>query len=445
MRDESPNTGNTTRSRWVMPIVYTNIVLYALCYQLQRPIEPFLVDRLIKQRQEDIDIVDVDESDVMASYGRLQSFFSFIQTLGSPFVGFLLDRIGSRNCFVVVFLSSALSYWLLANTNSMSMLYFSKVPTVFQAAFLVAQAIVTTNISKSHAADRAAALGRLTTAYTIGATVGPALGGIIGASGDYFFGAKMAVVGSLLSAILALLLPNKQQSKAKENSQPSVFTDAKTPLRASYQVIAMVWQLLTLKFLSSVTNSMVNTSIPILLKQQGFNEADLGWNMSSTFVAVAIVSGIAMKPLTARFGSYRLTYVSLFSKAMFVVVLALISVSNGRRSTLIITVFLTCSAHVLATAITLQTTGSVDVNEQGTLLGIEHSLFALARVFGPSLGMKIMVFGGFKTVAFVCCLFDMALATFAMTYEGKEYKDVSSESVNEGKEYKDVSSERKDN
>lgn len=34
---------------------------------------------------------------------------------------------------------------------------------------------------------------QLTTAYTVGAAVGPALGGWLGASGDYYLGARLAV------------------------------------------------------------------------------------------------------------------------------------------------------------------------------------------------------------------------------------------------------------
>ena len=37
----APTISNTT-----LYIVYINVVLYATCYQLQRPIEPFMVERL---------------------------------------------------------------------------------------------------------------------------------------------------------------------------------------------------------------------------------------------------------------------------------------------------------------------------------------------------------------------------------------------------------------
>ena len=48
-----------------------------------------------------------DAKTVAKTYGRLQSFFQAAQTIGSPIVGALLDKIGARYCSVIVFLASA--------------------------------------------------------------------------------------------------------------------------------------------------------------------------------------------------------------------------------------------------------------------------------------------------------------------------------------------------
>jgi MFS family permease len=108
-------------------VTYINIVLYALCFQLQRPIEPFLVQQLSKNAP--------SSSDVTRTYGQLQSFFSAIQTIGSPITGILLDRVGIRITSCIVFLASALSYGILSiATEDMHMLFYSKIPTAFQVS-----------------------------------------------------------------------------------------------------------------------------------------------------------------------------------------------------------------------------------------------------------------------------------------------------------------------
>ena len=55
-----------------MHTVYALVVLYALCYQLQAPLEPYLVETLVR-----------DDQDASAAYARLQSFFSLVQLVGS--------------------------------------------------------------------------------------------------------------------------------------------------------------------------------------------------------------------------------------------------------------------------------------------------------------------------------------------------------------------------
>ena len=181
-KNQSKATDSSTDA--VLWITYANIVLYALCYQLQRPVEPFLIQSLTEQEQAEGLLPET--SSVNQTYGNLQSFFSFCQMFGSPLVGILLDRIGIRKTSCVVFVASALSYGILASASDLKLLFVSKIPTIFQAAFLVAQATAAT-ATGDNAALRAAALGRMTTAYTIGATIGPALGGYLAARVSFCF------------------------------------------------------------------------------------------------------------------------------------------------------------------------------------------------------------------------------------------------------------------
>jgi len=88
----STGTSTTKTHQAVLWVTYVNIVLYALCYHLQQPVIPFLVGSLS---------ANADDADrISQRYGELESFFSTIQTLGSPFVGILLDRVGIRRASV---------------------------------------------------------------------------------------------------------------------------------------------------------------------------------------------------------------------------------------------------------------------------------------------------------------------------------------------------------
>eukprot|EP00239_Pterosperma_sp_CCMP1384_P009899 CAMPEP_0197863782 /NCGR_PEP_ID=MMETSP1438-20131217/41499_1 /TAXON_ID=1461541 /ORGANISM="Pterosperma sp., Strain CCMP1384" /LENGTH=88 /DNA_ID=CAMNT_0043481809 /DNA_START=38 /DNA_END=300 /DNA_ORIENTATION=- len=87
MASPSSEGASVGDSKWQLYLIYFLVVLYALCYQLQSPIEPFLVDKLVGSDS---------ETATATAYARLQSFFSFIQTIGSLSFGYVLDRVSIR-------------------------------------------------------------------------------------------------------------------------------------------------------------------------------------------------------------------------------------------------------------------------------------------------------------------------------------------------------------
>ena len=429
----SQNKEDTKRTNLVLWVTYINVVLYALSYQLQRPVEPFLIEQLTNtpgNADGEEGNSNSSESDVARNYGNLQSFFSFCQFFGSPLVGILIDRIGVRATSCIVFSASALSYAILSQSHDLTMLFISKIPTIFQAFFLVAQA---TSSAATHGDSslRAAALGRMTTAYTIGATVGPAIGGTLAESGDYYAGARFAVVGSLISAILSLLfLPGNEEKKTSDKngteklknkslqkSQSSSFAeDLKDAV--SIALRPEIWPLLMVKVMGGVAASMHSTALPIVLTQTlNFEPAQLGFSMSCSMFAVAAFGAVGMAPLTAYFGSFGMMNIGLISRVFIGLLMAfIVSISSKddlERTMILIIGFVVLyglSQHILATGLTTQTTGSVDKDEQGALLGLEHSLFSLARIFGPFLGSFLLESGGLWMVEAICGALDLVLA-----------------------------------
>ncbi|CAB9508079.1 22 member 18 [Seminavis robusta] len=404
----------------VLWVTYINIVLYGLCFQLQRPVEPFLVKSLSEGS---------DSAEFTQTYGRLQSFFNAVQTIGSPLVGILLDQIGIRNASAVVFGATALSYAMLASATDMNLLFLSKVPTMLQAAFLVAQATAA-NVTGDDNAARARALGRMTTAYTIGATVGPALGGHLASMGDLYFSAKIAVVGSLISVVLSILfLPNSTnvkgdddtEKKTKENEPKKSFLAA---VQHSLEIAMRpaVWPLLTVKLVGGIVASMHGTALPITLTEKlQFEPSQLGISMSTSMFVIAAFGAFCMAPLARSVGPDGMASMGLVGRALmgpvFAAIVAFVS-GNGQivvMQVALASVLHALSSHCLATGLTTQTTGAVNKEEQGTLLGLEHCLFSLARIAGPTLGTTLLSWsktGSLWYVEGACASADLLLNIF---------------------------------
>jgi len=440
LQEVSPNDETNHSNDAVLLITYTNIVLYALCYQLQRPVEPYLIESLLEnEKEEDLLSSSSAKSSVNQTYGNLQSFFSFCQMFGSPLVGILLDRIGIRKTSCVVFIASALSYAILASASDLTLLFVSKIPTVFQAAFLVAQATAATTTG-DNAAARASALGRMTTAYTIGATIGPALGGYLAGQGDFYVGAKLAVAGSLLSAVLSLLfLPNhnvgnkepiaSEKGRFETIKKRSFLEDTCHSGRIACR--PTIWPLLVVKVIGGVCASMHSTALPLMLTQAlHFEPQQLGLVMSCGMFAVAFFGAFFMAPLTKILGSFGMMNAGMLSRSVIGLVMAGIvtvyaSLPPGDHSmigtagsefvlmqVIAVSILYALSQHVLGTGLTTQTTGNVGKEEQGALLGLEHSLFSLARIGGPVIGTALLGIGGIFPVEMTCGSVDILTTVF---------------------------------
>ena len=431
-----------------LTVTYINIVLYALCYQLQRPVEPFLVQQLSKYSGSGSG--SSSSGDVTRTYGQLQSFFSTVQTFGSPLVGILLDRLGVRFASSIVFGASALSYYILSIATTLPALFYSKIPTALQHAFLVAQAVAAIACQGDEAA-RAQALGRVTTAYTIGATVGPALGGYLAEHGDLYVGAKLAVAGSLLSVVLSLLfLPDKAGASQKLNGTTTTTTSSLSEvpvgvhpdrddkmllkkkrsfldeLKHSAEIATRsgLWPLLVIKVISGVASSMFDTAMPIVLTQQlHFDPAALGLMMSSSMFASAAFGVVGIHMVTKALGAIGMIQWSLLLRPILNFFVATIVSSPVTSTEFVPATIATTSlmigtttlrglaSHALSTGLTTRSTGIVSTQEQGTLLGLEHGLFSMARIVGPALGTGIYTSTGnsFWAVAMACGCTDLSL------------------------------------
>lgn len=383
-------------NRITLLIVYVNVVLYSVCYQLQRPLEPFLIQSL-----------SVEGSNHNKAYANFQSFFSFIQMIGALLAGYFLDKCGYKIGFMIVFAASALSYYMLSISTSLDILYLSKLPSMLQHGYLCAQNALTIISSED---DRVLALGRLSFCYTIGMIIGPAVGGLIGSTGDYFYGAKIAAFGSLVSFILCFFMTNAPEvitsttasfgNDADTNKTAIVLSD-KSLLAKIHSILSNVWLLLSIKILTGVANTVVASCFLIILKDTFmFDEKWIGYSMSISSGFNAVCNGLLLGPLLSYMGSELsivivtcLQFMTVLSIAQGLVAIptmmdnfATVSLCLYLLASYVLTVF----QYLMATSITAESTSKVDQNEKGTLLGMEHSLFAAARIVTPQIGVSIL-------------------------------------------------------
>ena len=266
----------------------------------------------------------------------------------------------------------------------------------------------------------------MTTAYTVGATLGPSIGGYLADKGDFYIGAKLAVVGSLISVVLSLLYLPKETQPAKERSEP-VKENSSSSKQSSFQAqvlrsisIALrptLWPLLAVKILGGVVASIPSTAMPLVLTQVlKLEPSQFGFSMSSNMMAVAAFGAVGMAPMTKALGPPGMTYTGLLGRAVMGCLVAGI-VSFAMENTqfvlvqiIVVGILHALASHALATGLTTQTTGAVAPHEQGSLLGLEDSFFSLARIGGPKVATFLLdLRSGLWPVEIVCGVSDVLL------------------------------------
>jgi MFS family permease len=413
-------------------LVYGLVVLYALCYQLQSPVEPFLVDKLLNASSSD------SAAESAAAYGRLKSFFSITQSFGSLAFGYLLDKFGVRRGLAINFLACATCYYILSITDSIEMLYLSRVPGIAMAGFLCAQTAII-KLTKP-GSERLVAMGRLTTSYTIGGVMGPYLGGQLGKSGDYSIGARYATYGSLLCVALVFALPEsidaaaevEPESSKKEKKSQNSSGASSSWIGGVWSVLSLVWLYLFVKLVSSIGNSMARSAQPLILKELGVDEARMGMIMSAQFAFGGFANGFLLKPVTAMLGGH----VSVVVRNCILVMGAVYVIQALNYSSILpigltgqeyfigAMMFLAIFQYSLGTSITTKTSSIVPKKMQGTLMGMEHSLFAVAYMVGPTAGVSALTAGGIAGLSATCgAIFFVVLTVWFFFHDTKEDSD----------------------
>jgi MFS family permease len=204
---------------------------------------------------------------------------------------------------------------------------------------------------------------------------------------------------------------HKSRIKSKQSFAEEIGKAGQLALRAS------LWPLLAIKVLGGVASSMHQTALPMVLTQKlHYDPADLGFVMSASMFAVAAFGTVGMAPLIRRYNAQEVVRLGLVSRSFLVLLLSVVvSLSRSSRDMFshvpvsMSNIMVSVASHALATSLTTLTTGAVERDEQGALLGLEHGLFSLARIGAPPLGAFLLASSGFSGVSVVCGLVDVGL------------------------------------
>merc|ERR1739844_267856 len=202
-----------------------------------------------------------------------------------------------------------------------------------------------------------------------------------------------------------------------------------------FLIFNLVWVFIFVKTVTSIANSMVSSQQPLILKRLGANEAMMGTVMSLQFGFGGFSNAFLLAPVTRIMGgkpslvvrnclivlaSGHLLRGLLYSNSHNVLNNWFSESDISRMYPFIgISLFLAIFQFSLASSISASSSEIVDKTMQGTLVGIQHCLFAFAHMIGPQLGAYIYGVGDISGLCVVGALI-FALVTKVFTRNYKE-------------------------
>ncbi|MFM9111713.1 MAG: MFS transporter [Actinomycetota bacterium] len=299
--------------------------------------------------------------------GLLFASFSLAQMVCSPLLGRLSDRVGRKPVIVVSLIGTAIGSFVTGIAGALWVLFIGRiVDGASGASIAVAQSAV---VDLGKPEQRPRMLGLLGMAFGVGFVVGPALGGLAALGGPhvpFFVAAALAAVNAIAAVIR---LPETSAMRGTRESS------ARSARRVNRYIVIGFFAALPFAGFEATFSLFGGARFDL-------TEGSTAAIFFGIGVAMSIVQGALIGPLTKRFGSVTLlrTGLALVATGLLVLGGAAVWVVLGGALLLIVV-----GSGVTNPSLTTLVANSAPADRRGEVLGFQQSAGALARVVGPPL------------------------------------------------------------
>jgi len=348
--------------------ILITVMLDVLSFGIIIPVLPKLVEHFTSG----------DTAEAAKIYGLMGTAWALMQFVCSPIQGALSDRFGRRPIVLLSNLGLGLDYIVMALAPNVTWLFVGRaISGMASSSFSTAGAYIA---DVTPVEQRAAAFGKMGVAFGLGFVLGPAVGGLLGATDPRlpFWG---AAASSLVNACYGFfVLP---ESLTRENRMAFVWKRANPVgslvlLRSHHELFGLA----SANFLMNLAHVVLpSVAVLYLGYRYGWGTAAVGLTLAAVGVCAMIVQGGLVKPITLRFGERRTVAMGLFSGAMGFSVYGLAPTGWLYCFGIPIMAFWGLASPAMQALMTRR----VRASEQGQLQGAIASLTGIAGLVGPSI------------------------------------------------------------
>jgi MFS family permease len=329
-----------------------------------------------------------------ATVTLLAASYSAMQFLFSPFWGNLSDRIGRRKIVLSSVCLSGLGHLAFGLAPSLPWLFAARMLAGFGNANIgTAQAIISDVTTPE---TRAKGMGLIGAAFGLGFIFGPAIGGALSQIGPTapFFGAALLAVVNLL--IASLFLPETLRRDGTAKAAPK-HAFSLVALKEHFRRPGNAKYLFALTFVTTLGFAMMEMTCGLFIEHAWLGDQGLtsgehireasrltAYFLVAVGITATIVQGGLIGRLQKRFGEVALARTGV---VLLLVSLALFPTLVGALSKplfYLAAVMLATGSALLSPSAQALVSRAAGAEEQGETLGLNQSLSAHGRVFGPA-------------------------------------------------------------
>lgn len=316
-------------------------------------------------------------------FGALTVVYGLVQFLVAPFLGALSDRVGRRPVLLLSIFGLGVSYLVNGLTHSLPLMLALRVLSGATSASMSVATAYVADITTPE--ERGAGFGALGAAFGVGFVLGPALGGLLGASGlrlPFFVAAGLALLNWLYGFFV---LP---ESLPPERRTPLVWRRA-NPLGALAFVargshvggLVLVYVLTIFAQFVLQTGWVLYTSFRFhwTVRQNGLALFLVG-------VTAGLVEGLLFGKLVRRFGEQRLALLGMASAIVAYVGFGLLT----QASLIYVLILVNALSFAIAPALQTLISRAADAKAQGITQGALQSMASLTMLAAPFVGSPVL-------------------------------------------------------
>lgn len=330
----------------------------------------------------------------------LGASYSAMQFLFSPFWGRLSDRVGRRKIVLSSVFLGGLGHLAFGLAPGLAWLFAARMLAGFGNANIgTAQAIISDVTTPE---TRAKGMGLIGAAFGLGFIFGPAIGGAlsqIGPTAPFFAAAGLSLFNLGIAA--AFLPETRDPAKAAPPKHGAFSLDA---LKRYFAEPGNVRRVFLLSFVTNLGFAMMEQTCGLFIQHAWLSDSPLlgverikeaagltAYYLVAVGVTATVIQGGMIGRLQKRFGEVRLTR---FGALLLLVAMALLPTLVAARSMplmLLSAVLMAAGSALLNPSSQSLLSRAAGTHEQGEALGLNHSMSAFGRIFGPAVAGSLFL------------------------------------------------------